>query len=205
MKIQVYNSKKEVAEELDDVSKSWKKYDVVMYSPTISAGVSFDEEHFDKCFCYFVNNGKINSMRQMICRVRHFSTNEYYYCLQSFGGTSKPTNVDEYEKYICSNRFLGDKPECVVAEEAFYGTREYPYKNTGYDMWIYNEIEKNRDKNMFLFNFLREQYYSGVGLMAEDDCDYDIPDELEEDLEEDLSYHQRLQPATWRMPRRSLC
>jgi hypothetical protein len=68
IKIQVYNSKtirkKEVADELNNVAVSWKKYDVVMYSPTISAGVSFDEEHFDKCFCYFVNNGKINSMRQ---------------------------------------------------------------------------------------------------------------------------------------------
>ena len=169
VKIQVYNSKtirdKVISAELDDVAVSWKKYDVVMYSPTISAGVSFDEEHFDKCFCYFVNNGKINSMRQMICRVRHFSTNEYYYCLQSFGGTNRPTTVEEYEEYICSNRFLGEKPDGIVSEEDFDGTREYPFKNTGYYMWIYNEIEKNRDKNMFLFNFLREQYHSGVGTM----------------------------------------
>ena len=194
VKIQVYNSKtirkKEVAEELDDVSVSWKKYDVVMYSPTISAGVSFDEEHFDKCFCYFVNNGKINAMRQMIGRVRNFSTNEYYYCLQAFGGTSKPTTVESYEDHICSNRFLGEKPDCVVSEEDFDGTREYPYKNTGYWAWIYNEIEKNRDKNLFLYNFLREQYNSGVGsmqmmgdeLIYEED-DYDIPDGLEEESE----------------------
>jgi hypothetical protein len=196
VKIQVYNSKtirkKEVADELDDVAVSWKKYDVVMYSPTISAGVSFDEEHFDKCFCYFVNNGKINSMRQMINRVRNFSTNEYYYCLQAFGGTGKPTTVSEYESHICSNRFLGDKPDCVVSEEDCDGTREYPYKNTGYWSWIYNEVEKNRDKNMFLYNFLREQYNAGVGSMQmmgddvgdfDDDFDGDIPDGLEEESE----------------------
>lgn len=196
MKVQVYNSKtirkKEVADELDDVSVSWKKYDVVIYSPTISAGVSFDEEHFDKCFCYFVSNGKINSMRQMICRARNFAANEYYFCLQAFGGTSKPTTVAEYENYICSNRFLGEKPDCVLSEEDCDGSRTYPYKNTGYYLWIYNEIEKNRDKNQFLFNFLREQYNSGVGTMQmmgddvgdfDDDFDGDIPDGLEEDSE----------------------
>jgi hypothetical protein len=32
-------------------------------------------------------------------------------------------------------------------------------------MWIYNEIETSRDKNNFLFNFMREQYHSGVGSM----------------------------------------
>jgi len=196
MKIQVYNSKtirkKEVAAELNDVGENWKKYDVIMYSPTISAGVSFDEKHFDKCFCYFVNNGKVNSMRQMINRVRIFSSNEYYYCLQSFGGTSKPTDEDEFENYICSNRFLGDKPECILSLEDWDGTREYPMKDTGYWLWVWNEIEKNRDKNMFLYNFLREQYHSGVGQMnwigAEQDLpdDLDLPDELEAEEEEEV-------------------
>ena len=168
IKIQMYNSKtireEKVADELADVSKSWVKYDVIMYSPTVSAGVSFDETHFDKCFCIFTNNGKINSMRQMISRVRHFSSNQYYYCLQSFGGSSKPTTVAAFERHICSNRFL-DKPEFIMGRSSYDGTREYPYKNVGYWLWVYNETEKARDKNMFIINFLREQYHAGIGSM----------------------------------------
>ena len=41
----------------------------------------------------------------------------------------------------------------------------YPYKNAGYWLWIYNEIEIARDKSMFIFNFLREQYHAGIGKM----------------------------------------
>ena len=109
VKIQLFNSKtirnEAVSAELND-SETWKNYDVVIYSPTISAGVSVDYLYFDKCFWFFVNNGKVNSMRQMINRVRNFSTNEFYYCLQSFGGSSKPQTVEYMERYIQSNRFI---------------------------------------------------------------------------------------------------
>lgn len=168
-KIQMYNSKtirnEDVAAELNDVNENWAKYDVIIYSPTISAGVSFDRAHFDKCFCYFVNNGKINSMRQMISRIRNFSENSFYYCLKTYGGSSKPSTYAEYEQYICSNRFIGERPQFVLSQENYDGTREYPYKTMGYNLWIYNEIEKNRDKNMFIYNFMREQYNAGIGSM----------------------------------------
>lgn len=168
-KIAIYNSETiqnaEVSAELNDVEASWSKYDVVMYSPTISAGVSFDALYFDKCFCFFTNNGQVNSMRQMISRVRHFKTNEYYYCLQSFGGSAKPQTVLEFEEHITSTRFKNDKPGYIMAVEEYDGTRTYPCKNTGYYLWIYNEIENARDKNLFLYNFLREQYHAGIANM----------------------------------------
>jgi hypothetical protein len=52
-----------------------------------------------------------------------------------------------------------------MAREEYDGTRSYPYKTMGYYLWIYNEVEKNRDKNMFIYNFMREQYNCGVGSM----------------------------------------
>ena len=166
-KIQLFNSKTIRDPNIADEAKNtecWQQYDIVIYSPTISAGVSIEYEYFDKCFCYFVNNGKVNSMRQMINRVRKFKTNEFYYCLQAFGGSSKPKTVETMERYICSNRFV-DQPDFIFAKENYDGTKSYPYKNTGYYLWIYNEIETARDKSMFIFNFLREQYHAGIGTM----------------------------------------
>lgn len=142
----------------------WQEFDVVIYSPTISAGVSVDYTYFDKFFGYFTNNGKINSMRQMINRVRKYKTNEFYLCLEQFGGSCQPQDFESMERHICSNRFM-EKPEFILSKEKHNGSRSYPYKNTAYYLWIYNQIEINRDKNLFLYNFLREQYHCGVGSM----------------------------------------
>jgi arginyl-tRNA synthetase len=68
------------------------------------------------------------------------------------------------EKYITSNRFI-ERPEFILSREKYDGTKTYPYKDIGYYMWIYNEIETARDKSLFIFNFLREQYHAGIGSM----------------------------------------
>jgi tartrate dehydratase beta subunit/fumarate hydratase class I family protein len=171
-RVQVFNSNTrrdaDVNREMEDTD-SWKNYDVVMYSPTISAGVSIEYEYFDKCFCFFVSCGKTNSMRQMINRVRKFKTNEFYFCLQSVGGCAKPQQFRAMEQHISANRYI-EQPAFILSKENVNGTRSYPYKDLGYHMWIYNEIETSRDKNNFLFNFMREQYHSGVGSMRMMGC-----------------------------------
>ena len=165
--IQLFNSKTirdpEVSKSVKDTD-TWKNYDIVIYSPTISAGVSVDYEYFDCFFAYFVNNGKVNAMRQMINRVRNFKTNKFYFCLQSFGGSTKPQNYDEMEKYITSNRFT-EQPNFIFSKQNYDGSKTYPYKNLCYQMWIHDQIELAKDKSMFLFNFLRSQYEIGVGSM----------------------------------------
>ena len=167
-RIAVFNSKTKLNANIANEIKNpelWKAYDCVIYSPTISAGVSIEYEYFDKCFCYFVNSaGKVNSLRQMINRVRKFKTNEFYFHLKIVGGRSGPTDVEGMEAYIRSNRFI-EIPENVAYREKYDGTREYPYKNLAYWMWIYDQIERNEDSSMFLYSFLRAQYHAGVGTM----------------------------------------
>ena len=164
-KIQLYNSKSSVAtrEELNDVEKSWVNYDVVIYSPTISAGVSFDLIHFDSCFAWFSSGVRINSLRQMLNRVRKFKSDKFVYCLQQIGGCDMPDNVRQMEEYICSSRFIDtNKPDVILSRDTPYGEREYPFKGFEYYAWIYNETEKARDKNLFVFNFLREEWHAGI-------------------------------------------
>ena len=171
IKVQLYNSQihttnVEAKEDLKDVNVSWLKYDVIIYSPTISAGVSFDVKHFDTFFGIFNNGAKINSLRQMINRVRTFKTNKFYFCLQSFGGNTKPQTFNEMETYITSTRFINQTPEYIFTKEKYNGCRVFPHKNQGYYMWIYNEIEYSRDNSAFIYNFIKAQYNSGVGSMS---------------------------------------
>ena len=39
-------------EQLKNYKEEWNKADLLIYSPTIEAGVDFDKEHFDKCYGY---------------------------------------------------------------------------------------------------------------------------------------------------------
>lgn len=40
-------------EDLKDVQTAWKAYDALIYSPTISAGISFEQKHYDRMFAFF--------------------------------------------------------------------------------------------------------------------------------------------------------
>jgi hypothetical protein len=72
-KISIYTGQTDDQNKLDllDVLSSWDKLDLLIYSPTIEAGVSFDISHFDKI--YGIVCGRSTSQRafvQMLSRVR---------------------------------------------------------------------------------------------------------------------------------------
>ena len=70
-----------------DVDIEWDDIDVLMYSPTITAGISYDltgeNKPFDKLFIYigFSNNPLARDMIQAHKRVRHFNNPEIIVCI----------------------------------------------------------------------------------------------------------------------------
>jgi hypothetical protein len=61
---------------LQNVDEEWIKADILIYSPTVEAGIDFDLPHFDNC--YGIINNKSTTFRafsQMLNRVRQFSSN----------------------------------------------------------------------------------------------------------------------------------
>jgi len=62
---------------LKDVNDIWSNCDVLIYSPTVEAGVNFDRVHFHKIFGVFSNNSTSpRSFLQMLARIRKTSDNE---------------------------------------------------------------------------------------------------------------------------------
>jgi hypothetical protein len=58
-------------EDLKDVQQAWTRYDVLIYSPTISAGISFERVHYHRMFAYFeVGVTTLETFFQMMGRVR---------------------------------------------------------------------------------------------------------------------------------------
>lgn len=167
LKIRLYNSKtmldKETAQELTNVDKNWVKYDVIMYSGTIQAGVSFNiKNHFHSCFCWFNSNVKVNALRQSMNRVRHFIDNNWYIYLNKMSYDKRITNYDEFKKHMASLRYISNSS--LIQMERNETEYVYDFNRLEYQMYIYNEIEKNIDSNNFISRFITEQYNSGVNI-----------------------------------------
>jgi hypothetical protein len=65
--------------------EKWYKYDVVIYSPTISAGNSIDEKHFDTVCAYFYDSaGTWDMCFQMLFRLRNILDNKIYIFVDDF-------------------------------------------------------------------------------------------------------------------------
>jgi hypothetical protein len=77
-------SESEKKKHFSDVNVYWKNYDIIIYTPTVSAGVSFEEEYFDYIFGYFTDAScNVQTCMQMIGRIRNVKCKKYYICLNA--------------------------------------------------------------------------------------------------------------------------
>jgi hypothetical protein len=93
-----------------DIDNEWIKYDVVIYTPSVCMGVSFDKpNHFDNIYAY----GCFNSLGsqefcQMLHRVRNPKSNKIYLSMDQYKEHSED-DIVEYnivEKMLCSDYYL---------------------------------------------------------------------------------------------------
>ncbi|KAJ3080397.1 hypothetical protein HK102_003088 [Quaeritorhiza haematococci] len=73
----------QVMKELKDVNRSWQKYQVVVYTPSITVGVSFDvPDYFHSIFVFAgTQSCTVRDMIQACFRIRHLESKTIYYHL----------------------------------------------------------------------------------------------------------------------------
>lgn len=180
LKIFKYTSSEDDAElkklHFKNVEKYWSDKCVILYSPTISAGISYNKtglEGFDKLYVYVTptgnNTASINTFGQMIFRIRQLNDK----CINIFFNTKKYRGVDIEEHQIGSK--LDQRCSLLINE---FGT---PLKNNGicldtlkplYDKehWTYNiwfQTTLNKIRYSKVSNF-REYFYN---LLCNKPCD----------------------------------
>ncbi|PKY33228.1 hypothetical protein RhiirB3_451966 [Rhizophagus irregularis] len=108
-KIELYSnetlpSKKK--EHFGDVHTDWSELDVLIYTPTVSAGISFESVHFDAIFACFTDNScDIETCRQMLARVRNLSTREHFICFRLVNTChSLPVTTDAISQQLHDKR-----------------------------------------------------------------------------------------------------
>ena len=88
-------------EHFSNVNKHWKNYRVLIYTPVITAGISFVVEHYDVVFALFgPGSTSVESSRQMLHRIRNVKDKQYYLCFEGFKPHRLPTEFSAVKRYL---------------------------------------------------------------------------------------------------------
>lgn len=148
--------------------------DILLYTPTVSAGVSYELEHFDVVFGYFGDQScDVETCRQMLRRVRSVRTQEYIILLAERPGPVRPTEPAELQRQLEERRaglYRRTSELLGGGVPPFdYGPGGAPkFQNSNYlTVWLENLCRANLSRNGFIARFIDQVAATGaqVGLL----------------------------------------
>ena len=169
------------------VNEEWIKYDVVIYTPSVCMGVSFDiTGHFDYIFAYGCHESLgAQEWCQMIHRVREPINKDIFISIDNYKSFDRIEDTITYqtvEKMLCSDYYLTNYdlhnniiPKKVIRADTnnnidSIGTVNvndkliiYPFKEEPiYDMYVRNSLEQIENKLNFpacFFGYVKYKEY----------------------------------------------
>jgi len=154
-----------------DVARYWSELDVLIYTPTCSAGVSFEVEHFDALFGAFSDGScTVETCRQMMGRVRILKTREHYIYLS---GQTRflPVHVDEIKKQLKTERSALFR-ECGGSIVPWHynenGEIKF-YESEYFKLWTETARLRNLSKNNFAVRFVEQVRETGARILKLDE------------------------------------
>ena len=153
-------SSDKIAKELQDVNSLWDKYQNVIYTGSITVGVSYDSGyHFDNLFMYFsVYSSLVRDMFQASLRARYINNNTLYYTnLSKMSGCvygDDTSYIFTFEELLQVIKSQDEKTDDAIK-----------LKNWVMDLWVYNKREKNINK--FYHKELIDRYLHMCGYVED--------------------------------------
>lgn len=187
MRVLVHNSESDKSL-LRDPAALWPEYDVVIYSPTITAGVSFEREHFDQLVAYIENSfhtPSVDLALQQLFRVRQLKDGD----MTLFVNSSLKLAREDYP--VCEKDIAAWLDRNVTALHRYYPDNCLSYESNtvvsdghiryddnilSYRILVGIVANRNRSLTHFgkiLFNTLTQDYAIPVATeyMVEDESD----------------------------------
>lgn len=175
-KIKLYSSKTSQDEKKEHFSKIndyWNKYDILIYTPTVSAGVSFEVEHFDIVCAYFTDvSCNVETAIQMMGRIRNVGDKEYYICLDT-SVNNLPTKLESIKVNLYESRnnlFKQIDVNNHMLSFNYKGDGKVYYQENDY---FYLWLENIRIKNLSINDYCRRY----ISYIASYGCTIDILEE----------------------------
>ena len=170
-RVMLYSSEtppSEKARHFGDVHSYWADLDVLIFTPTCSAGVSFELEHFDMLFGFFCDvSCDVETCRQMLGRVRNLRTREHYICIRATGA-ALPTTVEEIGRRIRDKRtglYREVEGAAVQFEYSADGEVQF-YESNYYHLWVETVRINNLSRNDFTRRFIDQVADTGASIRA---------------------------------------
>lgn len=163
------------ADNSDDINlENWSNYDIIGYTPTIVAGISYEENYFDKIFGYFINSSSCAEMTlQQLFRVRNLNDNDINICIENKDSSKYLTKVDDIKQYII------DRNTCLI--DGVMGVKiSNIYKEVIQDSYFYLylncQIKDFKSRNEYenvLMKLLKKQGITKIKNIKENDIEKD--------------------------------
>lgn len=166
LNIGLYNSETLASvkkEHFSDVNKYWI-YDVLIFTPTCSAGVSFEMSHYDIVAGSFVSEScDVETCRQMIGRIRHVKENKFIILIQAVH-MKLQTNRDAIHQAIHEQRSNLYKNVDMIFE--YDNNAQIILPNSKYwHCWLENKIHENKSRNCFDGRFIAQTLLTHANVM----------------------------------------
>lgn len=146
-----------------DVEEEWVKYDCVIRSPVVGAGIDFSVRHFDYCFVDVNSGGPLaDDMLQAMRRSRHIKSNTYYVHFGKCAVTKLPTTYDGVlkaaENNISHNLSDSMRPDFDgVINDGRFKFRDPDNPLLKFDIWcrVYRNKQQNNIMKRMMESFVR--------------------------------------------------
>ena len=157
--VRLYSSETQPSEKrahFADVNKFWSELDVLIYTPTVTAGVSFELKHFNKVFGYFTDQSCcVETCQQMIGRIRDVASHKFYICIVATGNTL-PIEPSEIKRRMHTSRdnLMNQYDDTLLTFD--YGANgDVQYHASAYfELWVQNTRVKNLSRVSFARRFV---------------------------------------------------
>ncbi len=146
-----------------NVEEEWVKYDCIIRSPAIGAGIDFTALHFDYCFVDVRSGGPIaDDILQAMRRSRHIKSNTYVVHFGKCAVTEYPTTYEgvlkQAEGAISHNLSDSIRPDFDgVIQDGRFKFRDLENPLLKFDVWCrtYNNKQRNNTVKRMMEAFIR--------------------------------------------------
>lgn len=144
------------------INEIWAQYEIIIYTPSVCMGVSFDvPDHFDYICAYGCTNSLgAQEFCQMLHRIRNPKNKRIYLGMDYYKKNADTADEIEYEQIesmLCNDYYLNNYDlhnNLLMKKVANDRTIVYPYKDEPiYDLYVRNSMETIGNKLNFSAEF----------------------------------------------------
>ena len=170
-----------VIKALADPNGEWGKYRVVISSPSVQSGVSYDEEKtFHSVYGLFTNfTNSSKDAAQMLNRVRHPVSSHTVCCVEQRNHNIGPLTFDALVDQISAQEthLVGNFTDYDIDENGVHSYKQNEY----FRLWADNEIARNYDLLTFKNNFIDLHDEAGYEIKEAEELDSHIKEKVDDD------------------------